>query len=95
MPVSKKTPAKKVVKEKKYDLTVRVNDQVLKTKTDNFEEALLALELKFIKTPVKIELKKGKKMVEKIIFPPEARRTFHNKNNVERLANQLNLLING
>ena len=95
---AKKTTAKKATKktsEKKYDLVVKVNDTKLNAKTNDFEKALLDLELGFIKTPVKIELSKGSKKVERVIFPPQARAIFYKDDRIKSLAKDLNLLING
>lgn len=74
MAISKKP--KKTVERKKYTVTIEFNDQKHSFKTNDIGEAIMSVKPIFIKTRVKISVKKGKKVAERYLFVQEARRMW-------------------
>ena len=63
-----------------YIITAKLNDKEMECKTNNLEEAIESLGLNFlhIKTRMRLNIKQGKKQVEKFLPVPMVKKIFRN-----------------
>ncbi len=73
----------------KYKLWVKFNDKEHNIKTDDVALALKELKPQFLKTKVLIKVEDNKKIAEKTLNLPQARRMWLNEFNQRLLVNRL------
>ena len=70
---------KKAVEKKEFELVVHLNDQVFKTKTNDLEEAIQSFAPEFLKTKLIIQVTKGKKTLERVLYLQRGKILFTNR----------------
>lgn len=78
MPIKKKVAKKVVAKKPKFDLTVRMNDEVFSCSTDDVMAALAELNPAKIKTRVVIRVSNTISAMERILAVRQAKLLFRN-----------------
>lgn len=70
----------KIVKEKlRYNLTIKLNDQVFTCKTNDIAQALMSFKPSVVKTKMYVKVEDGKKSCERQVFVFRAKQIFRNK----------------
>lgn len=90
------TKKPKVVTKKpkpKYDLTVRMNDEVFSCSTDDVVEALTELNPTYIKTRVIIRIENAFSAIERIMMVRRAKLLFRNKLSMETFVKNVLLAL--
>jgi hypothetical protein len=79
-----------IISKKKFNITLKsVDGMEINCDTDDIEETLKEFRPEFITGKIIITAQRGDKTVDKLLFAPEARRTFHNLFALKVLARNL------
>jgi len=86
--VTKKKTKTNVVK-KEYKVVIKLNDKVYKFKTNDIAASILSVKPEFLKTRVIIEVIKGKKKCERMLYLQRGKVLFNNRYALEALVRNL------
>jgi len=80
--------------EGKFDVRIETGGEVYEVKTDDIDQAILDLNIKYTNTKTKIFVSNGKKEAFWQCNVPISRRLFHNKLTALSVANRIKLMLN-
>lgn len=85
-PVVKK---QEIINKAEYHLVVKLNDQVFEFDTDDLRESILSVKPEFLRTKVVLEITKGDKTIDRLLYLRQGKMLFINRFAMDSLLKNL------